>query len=151
MSLHIVLDSSPLGVMTNPSGSAEVIAINQWARSCLAAGHNLYIPEVIDYELRHELLRTGKVQGLALLDGFKSFCDYLPITTPAMLRAAELWAEARNRGLSTGDPKKLDVDVILAARAHTLAVPPADLLVATSNVAHLSHFVTAELWTNITP
>jgi len=75
------------------------------------------------------------------------FCVFCVIN----YRAAELWADARNRGLSTGDPKKLDVDVILAAQALTLAVPAADQLVATSNVAHLSHFVRADLWANITP
>jgi hypothetical protein len=89
MSRHILLDSSPLGLLTNPSGSVEVLAINQWARACLAAGHHLYIPEVIDYELRRELLRSAKTSGLTLLGGLKPLCDYLPITT-AMLRAAYL-------------------------------------------------------------
>lgn len=151
MTRHIVLDSSPLGLLTNPSGSIEVLAINQWGRSCLAAGHRLYVPEVIDYELRRELLRAGKTAGLTLLDALKSFWDYLPITTPAMLRAAELWADARNHGVSTGDPRKLDIDVILAAQATTLAVPSADVIVATTNVSHLIRFVAADLWTNITP
>ena len=31
-----------------------------------------------------------------------------------MLRAAELWAQARRRGRPTADPKELDCDVILA-------------------------------------
>ncbi len=104
---HILLDSSPLGILTNPSGSAEVVAINQWARACFVAGHRLYIPEVIDYELRRELLRAGKSSGLALLDGLTTLCDYLPITTAAMLRAADLWAYSRQHGIATGDPKNL--------------------------------------------
>ena len=151
MTRHIVLDSSPLGLLTNPSGSAQVLAINQWGKSCLAAGHRLYVPEVIDYELRRELLRAGKTSGLALLDGVKTLFDYLPITTAAMLHAADLWAFARRTGVPTGDPKRLDIDVIVAAQALTLAVPAADILVATSNVKHLSRFVTAEEWKNITP
>ena len=148
---HIFLDSSPLGLLTNPSGNAEVIAINKWARACLLAGHHLYVPEVIDYELRRELLRAGKTSGLALLDGLKTLCIYQPITTAAMLRAAELWAMSRRAGIATGDPKKLDVDVILAAQALILPVPQSDVIVATSNVSHLSRFVAAALWTNIMP
>ena len=35
--------------------------------------------------------------------------------------------------------------------ALTLAVPAADLVVATANVSHLSRFVSADLWSNITP
>ena len=68
-----------------------------------------------------------------------------------MLRAADLWAMARRSGVPTGDPKKLDVDVILAAQALTLPVPSGDIIVATANVSHISRFVTADLWTNITP
>lgn len=151
MSRHILLDSSPLGVLTNPASSVEVIAINKWARACLAAGHHLYVPEVIDYELRRELLRAGKTPGIALLDGLKTLCDYLPITTSAILRAAELWAMARRTGVPTGDPKKLDIDVILAAQALTLLVPPTAVIVATANVSHISRFVSADLWTKITP
>jgi 7,8-dihydro-6-hydroxymethylpterin-pyrophosphokinase len=68
-----------------------------------------------------------------------------------MLRAAELWAFARNRGFQTADPKRLDIDVILAAQALTLEVPTAEIVVATSNVGHLSHFVSALVWSEIAP
>ncbi|MEO7718666.1 MAG: hypothetical protein ABIY70_20910 [Capsulimonas sp.] len=68
-----------------------------------------------------------------------------------MLRAADLWAQARNAGQPTGDPKKLDIDVILAAQALTLDAPIADIVIATSNVGHLARFTTADLWTNIHP
>ena len=151
MTRHIFLDSSPLGLLSNPIRSIEVIAISDWMTDCLAAGHKLYIPEVIDYELRRELLRAGKVRGVARLDGLKTVLRYLPITSAAMLRAADLWAFSRRAGIPTGDPKRLDIDVILAAQALTLAVPAADLVVATSNVSHLSRFVTADQWTNIAP
>ena len=151
MTSHILLDSSPLGLLSNPIRSAEVIAISDWVTDCLAAGHRLYIPEVIDYELRRELLRAVKTRGIAKLDGLKTVLRYLPITTAAMLRAADLWATARRIGLPTGDPKKLDIDVILAAQALTLSAPANEIIVATSNIAHISRFVTAEEWSNITP
>jgi predicted nucleic acid-binding protein len=152
MSRHILLDSAPLSALCLPViKGAPHSPMVQWSRACLAAGHSIYVPEVIDYELRRELLRAGKTTSLTELDNLKTFLKYLPITTAAMLRAAELWAMARRSGLPTGDPKRLDIDVILAAQALALAVPTADLVVATSNVSHISRFVSAELWTNVTP
>jgi len=41
----------------------------------------------------------------------------------------------------------VDGDVILAAQATTLGV--ADVVVATTNVGHLSRFVAAEIWQQI--
>lgn len=151
MTKHILLDSGPLGLLSNPKASVAVLAISQWSRDCLAAGHHLYIPEVIDYEIRRELVRAGKTPGIAKLDSLKSAFVYLPITTPAILRAADLWASARNSGFSTGDPKKLDIDVILCAQALTMTVPPAAIIVANTNVSHIARFVSADLWTNISP
>ena len=62
-----------------------------------------------------------------------------------MLRAAELWAQARQQGYPTADPQALDGDVILAAQALTLHG-----IVATDNVGHLARFVDARPWQEIT-
>ena len=148
---HILLDSSPLSLLAQPARTPEVAAITDWAAECLAAGHFLYLPEVIDSEIRRELVRAGKAAGVGKLNALKGTLRYLPLTTEVMLLAADLWAEARQRGKPTGDPKKLDIDVILAAQALTLSVPSADRIVATANVGHLSLFVPADLWTSITP
>jgi len=56
----------------------------------------------------------------------------------------EVWREEFRAHASDGD-------VILAAQALSLAVPGQQVLIATTNVAHLSRFVTADLWTNIAP
>jgi hypothetical protein len=53
------------------------------------------VPEIADYEVRRELLRANKVRGIARLDLLKNSIGYLPLTTPIMLKAAELWAQAR--------------------------------------------------------
>ena len=140
--LHILLDSSPLGALSHPKPDPGVV---QWAAACQRAGHEIYVPEVIDYEIRRELLRANKSVGIRKLDALKAAFRFLPITSPAMLLAADLWANSRQGGLPTGDPKKLDIDVILAAQALTLGVPAGDLIVATSNAAHLSRFVPADL------
>jgi predicted nucleic acid-binding protein len=151
VSRHIVFDSAPLGIISKPARSAEVIAIINWATDCLAAGHGLYIPEVIDYEVRRELLRAGKAAGIVELDKLKDQFRYVPITTDAILVAADLWAQSRRSGFATGDPKRLDIDVILAAQAITLDAPTSDTIVATTNVGHLARFIAADLWANIKP
>jgi len=66
-----------------------------------------------------------------------------------MLLAAQLWAEARKRGQPTASADALDGDVILAAQALTSGFSPQDIVVATTNVGHLSQFVEAALWTSI--
>jgi predicted nucleic acid-binding protein len=115
----------------------------------LANGHRVILPELADYEIRRELIRAKKMNGLKRLDTLKATMEYLPITTEAMLKAAELWAEARRRGSQTADDKALDGDVILAAQAVTLGEP--DVIVATTNVDHLSQFIAADAWPNIRP
>src|SRR5438132_854411 len=146
---HIFLDSAPLGRLSHPAQSGPVIAISTWASDCLSAGHKLYIPEVIDYEIRRELLRASKNLGIAKLNSLRNYLQYVPITTAAIVLAADLWAKSRRSGRPTADPKHLDIDVILAAQALTPNAPSADIIVATTNIGHLSRFVAADLWTNI--
>jgi predicted nucleic acid-binding protein len=147
---YILLDS-PLGLLCKPSENAEVVAISDWVADCLAADHAIYIPEVIDYELRRELIRARKVTSVNKLDSLREWLDFVPISSKAMSLAAQLWAKSRQEGQPTGDPNKLDIDVILAAQALTLDVPPDHIVIATANVAHLSRFVNADLWSNIEP
>lgn len=149
--LHIILDSYPLSLASAPARNPDAVALTDWTEDCLSAGHEIYIPEVIDYELRRELLRAGKTNSVRKLDGLKAILRFLPISSPAMLLAATLWSQSRQSGLPTGDPKKLDIDVILAAQALTLGVPAGDLIVAASNISHIARFVTADLWNNIKP
>ncbi|SRR6266545_1845267 len=140
----ILLDAGPLGLVSNPKATEAGHECREWMRALIASGAWICLPEIIDYELRRELLRANKAQGLARLDLLKSSIHYLPITTPIMLKAAELWADVRRRGMPTADSKALDCDVILAAQA--LAV---NGTVATENVGHLSRLVTAKHWRDI--
>jgi hypothetical protein len=66
-----------------------------------------------------------------------------------MKLAAQLWADVRNKGLPTADPKELDGDVILAAQSVRLGLPATEFIVATTNVGHLARLVPADLWQNI--
>jgi predicted nucleic acid-binding protein len=113
----------------------------------LAAGARIVVPEIADYELRRELLRAGKAKSVSRLDALAAATEYLPLTTLSVRRAAHLWAQARQQGQPTAGDNSIDADVILAAQALTLGA--ASMVVATTNVGHLSRFLASEIWQNI--
>lgn len=122
-------------------------ACKRWLLELVEHGVRVGIPEIADYEIRRELLRAGKTRGIERLDGLLETLEYLPLSTVVMREAAALWAEVRRRGLPTADPKAIDADVILAAQARRMDA--AEVVVATTNVGHLSRLVEAKLWRDI--
>jgi hypothetical protein len=66
----LLLDSGPLGLLTLPKVSEEVIAINRWLAGRLRAGDTVFVPAIVYYEIRRELLRAEKSSGLARLEAF---------------------------------------------------------------------------------
>jgi predicted nucleic acid-binding protein len=143
----VILDTGPLGSLTTPKFSPLAINCRRWFQSMVNRGRRIVVPEIADYELRRELLRANKAQGIANLDALITQIGYLPITTTAMRQAAQFWAQARKQGQPTAGDKTIDCDVILAAQAATLG--DSDFIVATTNVKHLSRLVPADLWQNI--
>lgn len=150
MTIAIVLDAGPLGLVTNPRGNDEARACTLWLDALLEQGVTIYIPEIADYEVRRELLRARKNEGLARLDDLKVVLNYLPITTMTMLLAANYWATARQQGQPTAVDHALDGDVILAAQTSLLEQQGYSAVIATTNVKHLSRFVAAQEWQTIT-
>ena len=146
MSRLILLDSAPLGMATNPKAKGIPLECQQWLRSLLKRGEQVAIPEIADYEVRRELMRERLSKSLERLDNLKQILRYIPIQTDTMLLAASLWSEARQTGQLTADPKALDGDVILSAQARLLTDEITEVIVATTNVAHLSRFVSAVDW-----
>jgi len=147
----VVLDSTPLGSLTQRPGMTEPDACRYWLAAKTNAGVRIIVPEIVDYELRRELIRSRKMSSLKRLDAFIGHptTTFLPINSGAMKLAAEMWANARQRGMPTADPHALDVDVILAAQVLAAGLQPTDFIVATSNVSHLSHFVPCDIWSRI--
>jgi predicted nucleic acid-binding protein len=145
----VLLDSGPIGLITNPNRSPASIACTNWIQTISVVGIRVIIPEIADYEVRRELLRSNKVKGIKRLDELIDLVEYLPISTAAMRQAAIFWAQARQQGQPTAGDKTIDGDMILAAQAMALNV--SDVIIATTNVGHLSRFVRADLWQNITP
>ena len=144
---YVILDTGPLGLVTNPILSAISQSCTRWLQSLLRYGVRVIVPEIADDEIRRELLRAKKFRGLARLDSLGESLDYLPLETAVLRQAAEFWAAARQQGRQTAPDKALDADVILAAQAHCLNSD--DVTIATTNVRHLSRYVRAEHWQDI--
>jgi predicted nucleic acid-binding protein len=149
MSDIILLDSGPLGLVTNPTASHENRECNLWIQSQLQQNIRVLVPAIADYEVRRELLRAGKTSGVARLDDLKRIIGYAPLTTEALLQAAALWAEVRQMGRPTAPDLALDGDVILCAQAAVLASEGHQVVLATTNVKHLKLFADARLWRDI--
>ena len=146
----IVLDTSIIGIVTNPKSSPNSFACTAWLKTKLANADEIFIPEICDYEIRRELIRANKTQGLARLDTFKNSLNYLPITTDAMLKAAEFWAIARQKGKPAAPDLSLDGDMILSAQTFILEEDLGEnAVIATTNVKHLNLFADAREWINI--
>ncbi len=149
MTQIVLLDSTPVGLITNPKATPMAIECQQWLENLLNRGYHVVLPEIIDYEVRRELLRVNKIKSIRRLDALKSELIYLPITTEVMLKAAEMWSQVRQQGKPTADNKALDGDVILAAQAILIGSEEYRSIVATSNPKHLSLFVEAKDWQEI--
>src|SRR5712691_8146191 len=149
MSMVILLDTGPLGLITNPRASQETRECNQWLESLALQEIQVKIPEIADFEVRRELLRADKFKGIERLNDLQRYLDYVPLTTQTMLRAAQFWAQVRKQGMPTADDKALDGDVILAAQATLIQDEGHEVIIATTNVGHLSRLAQAKTWRNI--
>ena len=147
MNRVVILDSGPVWYICGPKGRPATRAAQRWLSGLVVAGVRVILPEIVDYEVRRELIRRRAVERLGLLDTLGVTIDYLPITTAAMRRAAELWAHARQTGQPTAGDDTIDADMILVGQAQSLRV--ADAVIATTNVRHLARFFPAEVWSAI--
>jgi predicted nucleic acid-binding protein len=146
----IVLDSGPLGDACRRRGNPVVEGLTTWWIHGKANGAIIAVPEIADYEIRRSLLLTGATDGIERLERLRKELEhYIPISTAAMRRAADLWADARKKGISTANDNEIDADVILAAQAMLFTGLRDSLTVATYNARHLSRYVDACHWEEI--
>jgi predicted nucleic acid-binding protein len=136
-----MLDSGPLGQLAHHKPKQAAV---EWLDGLLAAEVKIVIPEVADFEVRRSLLLHNLQDSITAQEELRKRLLFLPITSSVMLKAAELWADARKQGRPTADLKELDRDVILAAQAIE-----ANAIVATTNLGHLERYVTARDWRKI--
>jgi hypothetical protein len=148
----IVLDTFPVSSVAKRRGKTITLLdqCQQWISDCEAAGHRILVPAICYYEVLRELEMR---QATSQIERLKAFClqprRFIPLTTAHLETAADMWGTARRSGQPTADPKALDCDVILAAQALSLSLP--NVIIATTNVGHLTRYVIADAWTNIRP
>ena len=94
MTKVILLDSGPLGMVSNPSAAAVNERCRNWMEDLLRRGAEVKVPEIIDYELRRELIRVRAAAGLARLDDLVTRLGLVSLDGPTMHRAATFWAQS---------------------------------------------------------
>lgn len=150
--MRLALDTGLLGQLGHPRNPKNR-PVADWLVALVDGSDDddvVYLPEIADYELRRKLLHLihkGQAERKSIdrLNQLGLLMEYLPIDTPTLRRAAELWAEARSKGQPTAAETSLDGDVILAAQAESVSAT-----VVTNNPGHISRFVSAVEWSDLT-
>lgn len=151
----VFIDSGVLGLVTNPNKTGEAGNCKEWLYSLLSRGVYICSSELCDYEVRRNLVltsqQTQKFTGIQNLDKLREVVSFLPITSELLRKASELWASARSQGIPTADNKSLDVDIIICSHWQMLQeeFPGRYVVIATTNVKHLSRFTEAKTWQEI--
>ncbi|MEM8777271.1 MAG: hypothetical protein AAGF26_00070 [Cyanobacteria bacterium P01_G01_bin.49] len=136
MNQVIVPDAHPLSQITHPRIKPSV---QKWLKS-LDKETVIKVAEITDYELRRELLRTGKQKSIDRLNKFNQEVGLIPLNSAVMQKAAELWAWTRNKGKPTASNDSLDGDVILVSQAIIQLSNFDKITIATTNIKHISLF-----------
>jgi predicted nucleic acid-binding protein len=152
----ILLDAGPLGLVTHPAGGEDARLCKDWFEDELRAGSRIRIPAISDYEVRRELVRAGRRKSLQKLDDLIHQLGYIPLLEDTIRTAAELWADARRKGLPTSSEAALDADCLLAAQARTFLslnrshrwikltrderAQGVNIAIATTNAGHLGRY-----------
>lgn len=93
-------------MLVHPAETGEPRECKAWLKQVVLRGAAVSVPEIADYELRRELLRMKSAESIKRLDELKTRLIDVPITTVAMLKAAEHWAAARSSGRGAALPSR---------------------------------------------
>lgn len=147
METLIFLDTGVIGKLIHPAPTEklESIQCNEWLERLLENKLYAGFSEIADYENRREHIRRIQnpksslnekqkaAQAIQRLDELKNTdrIGYFPVTGAegdVMLKAAEIWAFARNNGYNV-----FDADVIIAAQAVVIKQVGIDVIIATTD------------------
>lgn len=151
----VFVDTGVLGLLANPNKKGEAADCEQWLFGLLSKGVSVLTSDICDYEVRRNLIlesfRKPNINSVTSLNELKDLITFLPINNEVMIKAASLWAEARIQGVPTADDKSLDADIIICAQYKLLEqeYPGRYIVIATTNVKHLSLFTEAKEWREI--
>ncbi|WP_435015875.1 type II toxin-antitoxin system VapC family toxin [Tundrisphaera sp. TA3] len=139
MARIVLLDAGVIGLLVSDPHLPAVAHGIAWLGD-LAGRADVTIPDVAAFEVRRELLRIGASRKLSNLASLRARLLRAEVTEDAWIKAAEFWALVRRAGKPTANPEALDADAILAGVAATLGMPGDDVVIATTNVRHLTRF-----------
>jgi predicted nucleic acid-binding protein len=151
----ILLDSGVLGLLCNPNPHPEAIAVLRWFERMLCRGAYIISSTICDYEVRRGLrlssLQGGSTAGLNKLTLLTEAIEFIPVTLEIAELSAELWAASKQQGKSTASSTSLDADLIICAsyQVWKSRYPGREIVIATTNVKHLSRFANALEWSEI--
>jgi hypothetical protein len=151
----VFIDSGVLGLLTNPYKMDAAKDCEEWLYALLARGVYICSSQLCDYEIRRSLILISqnkpKSSSIQNLDELQEIISFLPITSELLKEASTLWASARSQGIPTADHKSLDIDIIICSHWQRLTeeFPGRYIVIATTNVKHLSRFAEAKNWIDI--
>jgi predicted nucleic acid-binding protein len=120
----ILLDSSILGQLCNPTLTSDLPELDRWFERNLTRS-TVVSSMICDYEIRRGLIlakqRGAIASGLPLLDDLHQLIDFLSVDEIVLNIAADIWATARSSGQPTAGDRNLDADMIICATWQDLA------------------------------
>jgi predicted nucleic acid-binding protein len=131
------LDSGVLGEILKSPPNPDTL---KWLNFVKNQKISLRVAEIIDYELRRNLILEGLQKSINKLNQFKQKKQFIFITSESLLEASEIWAKLRVDAKATADIKNIDVDVILAAQAFSQKPNFEEIIIVTTNASDISRF-----------
>lgn len=155
----VFIDTNILGLISNENTSFdEAQQCKKWFSVLLIRSVRVVTSDLCNYEemrglLSSSILKKEVAPGIKSLESLKAdgFLEFLPVSTEALDLAAKLWARASTSGQTTRDEKDIDIDIIISAQYQLLKdeFPGQQVIVATTNLKHLSIFCEAAHWRDI--
>lgn len=151
----VFIDSGVLGLLANPNKLGEASDCEQCLYRLFSQGVYICSSDLCDYEVRRNLIleshKKPHLNSINSLDELRELIVFFPISPLLLTRASSLWAKARIQGIPTADNKTLDIDIIICGHWQMLKeeFPSRYVVIATTNVKHLSRFAEARLWREI--
>jgi predicted nucleic acid-binding protein len=139
-----LIDSGPLNEIVKPQPSVDV---SRWLKFIDEKRIAIRVPEIIDYELRREIVlqcligTNDSYKSLHKLNKYRQTKRFISINPSVTLTdACEIWAKLREKGQGTSDNKNIDVDVILAAQAISMKNDFDEVIIVTGNLSDIQRF-----------
>jgi hypothetical protein len=155
----VFLDTNILGLICNKNISFdECQQCKKWFDTLFLRGVRIVTSDLCHYEVTRGLIGSS-IRSNEAAPGIKSlellkvdgFLEFLPVSTEALDLAANLWARAFTSGQTTRDEKDIDIDIIISAQYQLLRdeFPGQQVIMATTNLKHLSIFCDTANWRDI--